>query len=82
MSTVVEFERDEPARTDARTVRFDFEIGQRVVIRGSSIEADIIGMLVGNDDGKQYQVVYWYSGARLVTWVFAREIVTKSEMKS
>lgn len=58
-------------------VHFEFEIGQRVVIRGSSIEADVTALLKDHD-GEQYNICWWYNGARYTGWVFSREIIAKA----
>jgi hypothetical protein len=59
-------------------VHFEFELGQRVVIRGSSIEADVVA-LIKDQDAEQYRIVYWYNGTRFDVWVFSREIIAKSQ---
>lgn len=61
-------------------VHFEFEIGQRVLIRGSSIEADVIA-LIKDHDGEQYKICWWYNGNRYEVWVFSREIVAKTPAK-
>ena len=58
-------------------VHFEFEIGQRVIIRGSSIEADVIALLKDHD-GEQYHICWWYSGVRNAAYVFSREIIAKA----
>lgn len=57
-------------------VEFDFGIGDRVVIRGSSIEADVIA-LMRSADANQYLISWWGNGTRFTSWVFAREIRIK-----
>lgn len=57
-------------------VHFEFEVGQRVVVRGSSIEADVTA-LIKDHDGEQYRIAYWYNGTRFDVWVFSREILAK-----
>jgi hypothetical protein len=57
---------------------FEFDIGDRVVIRGSSIEADVVG-LMKDATGEQYCLVWWYNGTRCSAWVFGREIFAKAQ---
>ena len=57
---------------------FEFDIGDRVIIRGSSMEADVTA-LIKDQDGEQYRIAWWYSGARHDAWVFSREIVLKGK---
>lgn len=57
-------------------VHFEFDVGQRVVIRGSNIEADVIG-LAKDTHGEQYKICWWYGGIRYEVWVFSREILLK-----
>ena len=56
--------------------RFEFDIGDRVLIRGSSIEADVTGLLKDHD-GEQYNICWWYNGNLYTAWVFSREILLK-----
>jgi hypothetical protein len=57
-------------------VHFEFEIGQRVMVRGSSIEADVTALLKDHD-AEQYNICWWYNGTRYTSWVFSREIIAK-----
>lgn len=59
-------------------IHFEFDIGDRVVIRGSSIEADVIG-LMKDRDAEMYEIAWWYSGSRSTAWVFSREIAVKDK---
>lgn len=57
---------------------FEFDIGQRVIIKGSNMEADVT-RLIKEDGHEQYEIVWWYSGARNSAWVYAREIFAKAK---
>ncbi len=59
------------------SVQFAFELGQRVVIRGPNIEADI-GAQINTMKGEMYEIVFWTSqGQRCITTVFERELRAK-----
>lgn len=57
---------------------FEFDIGQRVIIKGSNIEADVT-RLIKEDGHEQYEIAWWYSGARISAWVYGREIFIKAK---
>lgn len=64
---------DATAKEAHHAVRFDFRIGDRVTIVGSSIEADVVSLLKDRE-GESYSIAYWYGGSRTTVWVAAREI--------
>lgn len=55
-------------------VQFAYALGERVRIKGSGIEADIVG-LIKTEDAEQYQIVWWVNCQRFTCAVFAREIM-------
>ena len=59
------------------SVEFDYALGNRVVVRGSSIEADVISLIKGWN-GEMYEICWWYNGTRYNTYVFSREIALKT----
>lgn len=66
-----------PIRHLPRTVQFVFDLGQRVVIRGPMLEADVVAQ-IKNERGEMYEVVFWTSqGQRVSVCVFARELRAK-----
>jgi hypothetical protein len=66
-----------PLRKGASAVQFAFELGQRVMIRGPNIEADIAAR-IDNERGQMYEIVFWTNqGQRVTTIVFARELRPK-----
>lgn len=66
-----------PIRPNKVAVQFDFEFGQRVVIRGTGIEADVIAQ-IANQRGEMYEIVFWTNqGQRCTTVVFSRELKAK-----
>lgn len=58
-------------------MQFAFELGQRVTIRGTGINADVVA-LIANQRGEMYEIVFWTNqGQRVTTVVFARELQVK-----
>ncbi len=66
-----------PIRPLPKPIQFGFELGQRVLIRGPNIEADIVAQ-INTQKGEMYEVVFWTSqGQRCTCMVFARELKAK-----
>jgi hypothetical protein len=64
-------------RQASEPVQFAFELGQRVTIRGTGIEADVVAQIM-SQKGEAYEIVFWTNqGQRVVTMVFARELKAK-----
>lgn len=66
-----------PIRPASKAVLFEFDLGQRVTIRGTGIEADVVAQ-INNQRGEMYEIVFWTNqGQRVGTAVFARELKAK-----
>ena len=68
---------DKQTEKNGVDVHFDFNVGDAVTVRGSSIEASVTG-LCKDTHGTQYRICYWYNGCRADLWVFPFEIIAKA----
>jgi hypothetical protein len=66
-----------PIRHLPKAVQFTFDLGQRVTIRGTGIEADVVAQ-IANERGEMYEIIFWTSqGQRISSAVFTRELKAK-----
>lgn len=61
-------------RKEGTSISFDHGLGDHVKIKGSGMEAVVVGLSVSMDAAKQYRIVWWTNGGRYDVWVLGMDI--------